>query len=94
VAGNVAQPGAFPFRSGITIRRAIALAGDVDITGMADSSDPISQGTEVEGEARALKTDLAGLDLSLARHAAEFAALEVAGTRRCSAGESRLELKA
>ncbi|WP_170422106.1 polysaccharide biosynthesis/export family protein [Ruegeria arenilitoris] len=76
VGGFVTNPGAYPFRLGMTVQQAVAQSGGVG------SSDGTEENTERElirlsGQMRILTNEIAALEAEEARLVAEVAAIEI-----------------
>jgi protein involved in polysaccharide export with SLBB domain len=59
VDGDVAKPGAYGFRPGMTVRQAIAVAGGLDLT-HARTADPVLQMADLQTEYQAVWLEIAG----------------------------------
>jgi polysaccharide biosynthesis/export protein len=55
--GDVAKPGELPYRTRITIRQAIALAGGLDVMRFRSGGDPRLQEVDLQAEGRLLQSD-------------------------------------
>jgi polysaccharide export outer membrane protein len=59
VNGDVTKPGAYPFRPGMTVRQAIAVAGGFDLI-RSQGPDPVMQTAELQAEYQTLWLQVAG----------------------------------
>jgi polysaccharide biosynthesis/export protein len=59
VNGDVTRPGAYPFRPGMTVRQAIAVAGGFDLI-RSQGPDPVMQTAELQAEYQTLWLEVAG----------------------------------
>jgi polysaccharide export outer membrane protein len=71
VSGDVAKPGELPFRPGLTVRQAIALAGGYDVLRYR-LVNPFMESADLKGKQEALWTDMAKVRLQMARVRAEL----------------------
>ena len=71
ISGDVARAGAYPFRPGITVRHAIALAGGFD-NNRFKIENPLLMATELRGQYEALWADFAKRDARVRRLQAEM----------------------
>ncbi|MBV0892985.1 polysaccharide biosynthesis/export family protein [Paracoccus sp. Z118] len=71
IGGDIANPGAIPFERGMTVRRAMALAG-----GMGALRPSMGMATELRAEQGSIAAELAGRRATLARARAELADAE------------------
>jgi polysaccharide export outer membrane protein len=70
--GDVAKPGAQPFRPGLTVREAVALAGGYDVMRLR-GRDPFLESSDLRSEYTSLWTDFAREQVIIARIEAEIA---------------------
>ena len=71
VSGDVAKPGEIPYRPGLTVRQAAALAGGFDLVRFK-LDNPLMQISELNGEANGLWVEYAQSQASIARLQAEL----------------------
>lgn len=71
ISGDVARAGAYPFRPGMTVRHAIALAGGYD-NNRFKVENPLLMATELRGQYEALWADFAKRDARVRRLQAEL----------------------
>jgi len=64
ISGDVSKPGAYPFRPGMTLRQAIAVAGGYNPV-RAPGNDPVIQAADLQGQYATLQTQYEG-DMALA----------------------------
>ena len=72
IAGDVSRPGAIPFRRGLTVRHAVALAGGTDALRFR-SENPLMMAPDLRSRHQSLLLDLARTQAKLAAIQAEFA---------------------
>lgn len=75
VLGDVASPGAFPYRPGVTARQALALAGGFLRPGATTAAGAFSDALRHEGEIRTLTAELASLQSNRERILADLQSL-------------------
>ena len=71
VSGDVAKPGEIPYRPGLTVRQAAALAGGFDLVRFK-LDNPLMQISDLNGEANGLWVDYAQSQAAIARLQAEL----------------------
>jgi glycosyltransferase involved in cell wall biosynthesis len=57
ITGDVAHPGAYPFRPDITVRQAVALAGGLDMIRFHFGENPFIRGADLRNEYESLKAE-------------------------------------
>jgi polysaccharide biosynthesis/export protein len=72
VAGDVVKPGAYPYRPGMTVRDAVALAEGYDLLHMR-GRDPLLEGADARGDFQSSAVELAKQTARVARIKAELA---------------------
>jgi polysaccharide export outer membrane protein len=71
VSGDIARPGELPFRPGLTVRQAIALAGGFDVMRYR-LVNPFIESADLKGKQEVLWTDMAKVRIQIARLQAEL----------------------
>ena len=79
VLGAAASPGAYPFRPGLTVQQAVALAGGYAGQGAAASGNAAGEAVRLDGEVRLLTAQIAALEAQKARLLADLALLDGTG---------------
>lgn len=72
ISGDVSRPGAIPFRKGLTVRHAVALAGGYDALRFR-TENPLMMAPELRSRHEALLLDLARAEAKIASTRAEIA---------------------
>ncbi len=73
ISGDVSKPGSYPYRPGMTVRQAIAVAGGLDLLRMRLNANPLMEAADLNNEFESLRIEFVKQQARIGRLQAELA---------------------